>query len=68
MRLTRFTLNSDISQQWNGSPVLDLFLDCLLDAALDTLRLVPFLLVTYFDRVALEYKAGAKAREGVARA
>ena len=47
---------------------MDLFLDCLLDAALDTLRLVPFLLVTYFALVALEYKAGAKTREVVARA
>jgi len=47
---------------------LDLFLDCLLDAALDTLRLVPFLLATYFALVALEYKAGAKTREVVARA
>lgn len=51
-----------------GSSVLDLFLDCLLDAALDTLRLVPFLLVTYFALVALEYKAGAKTREIVAQA
>lgn len=47
---------------------MDLFLDCLLDAALDTLRLVPFLLVTYFALVALEYKAGAKTREVVAHA
>lgn len=47
---------------------MDLFLDCLLDAALDTLRLVPFLLVTYFALVALEYKAGTKTREVVARA
>ena len=47
---------------------MDLLLDCLLDAALDTLRLVPFLLVTYFALVALEYKAGAKTREVVARA
>ena len=47
---------------------MELFLDCLLDAALDTLRLVPFLLVTYFALVALEYKAGAKTREVVARA
>ena len=47
---------------------MDLFLDCLLDAALDTLRLVPFLLATYFALVALEYKAGAKTREVVARA
>ena len=47
---------------------MDLFSDCLLDAALDTLRLVPFLLVTYFALVALEYKAGAKTREVVARA
>ena len=47
---------------------MDLFLDCLPDAALDTLRLVPFLLVTYFALVALEYKAGAKTREVVARA
>ena len=47
---------------------MDLFLDCLIDAALDTLRLVPFLLVTYFALVALEYKAGAKTREVVARA
>lgn len=47
---------------------MDLFLDCLADAALDTLRLVPFLLVTYFLLVALEYKAGAKGREVVARA
>ena len=47
---------------------MDLFLDCLADAALDTLRLVPFLLVTYFALVALEYKAGAKTREVVARA
>ena len=47
---------------------MDLFLDCLLDAALDTLRLVPFLLVIYFALVALEYKAGAKTREVVARA
>lgn len=51
-----------------GCPVLDLFLDCLIDAALDTLRLVPFLLVTYFALVALEYKAGTKTREVVARA
>ena len=51
-----------------GCPVLDLFLDCLIDAVLDTLRLVPFLLVTYFALVALEYKAGAKTREVVARA
>ncbi len=51
-----------------GSLVLDLFFDCLADAALDTLRLVPFLLVTYFALVALEYKAGAKTREVVARA
>ena len=47
---------------------MELFLDYLLDAALDTLRLVPFLLVTYFALVALEYKAGAKTREVVARA
>ena len=47
---------------------MELFLDCLLDAALDTLRLVPFLLVTFFALVALEYKAGANTREVVARA
>lgn len=47
---------------------MDLFLDCLADAAFDTVKLVPFLLVTYFLLVALEYKAGAKGREVVARA
>ena len=45
-----------------------MFLDCLSDAALDTLKLVPFLLVTYFVLVAFEYKAGEKTRSLVARA
>lgn len=45
-----------------------MFIDCLADAALDTLRLVPFLLVTYFVLVAFEYKAGAQTRSVVARA
>lgn len=45
-----------------------MFIDCLTDAALDTLRLVPFLLVTYFVLVAFEYKAGAQTRSVVARA
>ena len=45
-----------------------MFIDCLTDAALDTLRLVPFLLVTYFVLVAFEYKAGARTRSVVARA
>ncbi len=47
---------------------MDMFFDCLSDAALDTLRLVPFLLVTYFVLVAFEYKAGAQTRSVVARA
>ncbi len=51
-----------------GLAVLDMFIDCLTDAALDTLRLVPFLLVTYFVLVAFEYKAGAQTRSVVARA
>lgn len=46
----------------------DIALDVLADAALDTLKLIPFLYITYFAMEALEHKTGTKAQEIVKRA
>lgn len=42
--------------------------DVLFDAAVDTLKLIPFLFVTYFVMEWLEHKTGAKTQEAVRRA
>lgn len=47
---------------------MDLFIDVLQDSVLDTLKLIPFLLVTYLAMEALEHAAGAKVRAIVERA
>ncbi|MBQ9021185.1 MAG: arsenic efflux protein [Eggerthellaceae bacterium] len=47
---------------------MELVLDILLDAAIDTARLVPFLFVTYLAMEALERAAGDKTAEAVERA
>jgi hypothetical protein len=47
---------------------VDIFLDVLLDAAKDTLYLIPFLFVTYLAMEWLEHKAGDRAEEAVRRA
>ncbi len=47
---------------------MDLFLDVLQDSVLDTLKLIPFLLVTYLAMEALEHAAGNKVRAIVERA
>ena len=43
----------------------ELLIDVLLDTAKDSLKLIPFLLVTYLLMETLEHKAGAKARERI---
>ena len=43
-------------------------LDILADAAMDTIRLIPFLLVVYLILEWLEHKAGSKTRDAVLRA
>ncbi|MBO4365837.1 MAG: arsenic efflux protein [Eggerthellaceae bacterium] len=47
---------------------MDIVLDVLTDAFLDTLYLVPFLFVTYLFMEWLEHKTSAKAQEAVKRA
>lgn len=47
---------------------MDLFLDVLADSVIDTLKLIPFLLVTYLAMEALEHAAGNKVRRIVERA
>lgn len=46
---------------------MDLVLDVLSEAVVDTLRLVPFLLVTYLLMEALEHSAGHRVQEAVER-
>lgn len=48
--------------------VMDLVLDILADAAIDTLRLVPFLFVTYLIIEAIEHKASKKTEELIEKA
>ena len=45
-----------------------MFIDILLDAVIDTVKLVPFLFVTYWAMEALEHAAGDKAQQAVKRA
>ena len=47
---------------------VDILLDVLLDAAKDTLYLIPFLFITYLAMEWLEHKAGDRAEEAVRRA
>ena len=47
---------------------MDLFIDILADSALDTLKLVPFLFVTYLALEALEHAAGDKVNAAIKRA
>lgn len=46
---------------------MDLFADVLSEAVVDTLKLVPFLLVTYLLMEALEHSAGHRVQEAVER-
>ncbi len=48
--------------------MLDVVADALLDAFVDTLKLVPFLFVTYLAMEALEHGTSGKARDAVMRA
>lgn len=48
--------------------LMDLVLDILLDALIDTAKLIPFLFVTYLVMEALERAAGDKTTEAVERA
>ena len=47
---------------------IDIALDVLADAALDTLTLIPFLFVTYLAMEWLEHKTGIKTQEAVRKA
>ena len=47
---------------------MELFTDILLDALIDTAKLVPFLFLTYWAMEALEHAAGDKAQAAVKRA
>ena len=47
---------------------MDLIFDVLADSAIDTLKLIPFLLVTYLAMEALEHFASNKVKEAVERA
>ena len=47
---------------------MDFFVDILTDAALDTLRLIPFLFLTYLAMEAIEHKAEVKTEEWIERA
>lgn len=47
---------------------MDLFVDVLADSVIDTLKLVPFLFVTYLAMEALEHFASNKVKETVERA
>ena len=48
--------------------MLDIALDILADATIDTLKLVPFLLATYIAMEWLEHKTGTKTQEAVRKA
>ena len=48
--------------------IADLVLDILQDAVVDTLYLIPFLLVTYLAMEWLEHKTGAKTQNAIRRA
>lgn len=48
--------------------IMDIAIDVLADAALDTLKLIPFLLVTYLAMEWLEHKTGTKTQDAVRRA
>ena len=48
--------------------MFDVAIDILADAALDTLKLVPFLLLTYVAMEWLEHKTGEKTQQAVRRA
>lgn len=47
---------------------MDLFVDVLADSVIDTLKLIPFLFVTYLAMEALEHFASNKVKEAVERA
>ena len=47
---------------------MDLFVDVLLDSVLDTVKLMPFLLVTYIIMEAIEHSTEGKAERLIARA
>ena len=47
---------------------MDLFVDVLADSVIDTLKLIPFLFVTYLAMEALEHLASNKVRKAVERA
>lgn len=47
---------------------MDFLIDVILDAALDTIKLVPFLFVTYWAMEALERHAGSKAEAAIQKA
>lgn len=47
---------------------MEFVLDILLDAAIDTLRLIPFLFLTYWAMEALEHKAGDRAKDAIRKA
>jgi len=47
---------------------METVLDILLDASIDTLKLVPFLFLTYLALEALEHKAGEKAKQAIGKA
>ena len=47
---------------------MDFFVDIVLDAALDALRLIPFLFLTYLAMETIEHKAEGKTEEWIERA
>ncbi len=47
---------------------MDILIDILSEAVIDTLKLVPFLFVTYLVMEAIEHKAGEKAEEAIKKA
>lgn len=47
---------------------MEFFVDILTDALIDTVKLIPFLFLTYLAMEAIEHKAGSKAEEVVQRA
>ena len=51
-----------------GANLIDVAFDVLCDAVIDTVYLIPFLLVTYLAMEWLEHKTGARTQEAVRRA
>lgn len=47
---------------------MDFFIDILLDTVIDTLKLIPFLFLTYLAMEAIEHKAEGKTEEWIERA